>query len=619
MPPPGVCMSIMQERYKEDGVGSLANAGKHRNQDFKQLKQYCLDRRVRYIDEMFPPDHNSIGEGLLSPDDMGRVVWLRPAKIAQNPDFIISGFSRFDFGQGSIANCWFLASVGALTFQMHILEQVVPLKQSFKDDYCGIFHFRFWRFGRWVDVVIDDMLPTVDGRLIFVHSKTPNEFWPALMEKAYAKVCGSYADMNAGTPSEAMMDFTGGVHITFKLAETPPNLWDLLFRAAKFKSLMGCNTPQGETSANTVAPNGLVRGHAYTITGVLQIMSQGRPVNLIRLFNPWGYGEWKGDWSDKSSMWKTVSPADRKMYLSVEEDGEFWMTMENFCQHFSDVTICCLCPDFLDGNSEGHWTPSFHDGRWVAGTTAGGCLQFRDSFWTNPQYRVKIEGFDMDFSETQGDNNMLVSLMQKPDKRNRRLVKSVHMGIIIFEVPAQFKGQRGKFPASFFKTNAPVAQTKNFLNARTVMLLCRLKPGEYLIVPSSFKPNETASFILSILSKAETHIHENSNDQDMEETPKLTPTDNREDMGNKRTLFREYSDQFEEVDAEQLQRSLDENLLQGYAKKTQGFSLESCRSMVALMDTSITGRLNSDEFLRLWRKVTMYKMWTVLECCHRVN
>uniref|UniRef100_A0A4W5Q8A0 Calpain catalytic domain-containing protein n=1 Tax=Hucho hucho TaxID=62062 RepID=A0A4W5Q8A0_9TELE len=496
MPPPGVCMSIMQERNKEDGVGSLANAGKYRNQDFQQLKQYCLDRRVRYIDQMFPPDHNSIGEGLLSPDDMGRVVWLRPAKIAQNPDFIISGFSRFDFGQGSVANCWFLASVGALTFQKHILEQVVPLEQGFKDDYCGIFHFRFWRFGRWVDVVIDDMLPTIDGRLIFVHSKTPNEFWPALMEKAYAKVCGSYADMNAGTPSEAMMDFTGGVHITFKLAETPPNLWDLLFRAAKFKSLIGCNTPQGETSVNTLEPNGLVRGHAYTVTGVLQVL-QGRPVNLIRLFNPWGYGEWKGDWSDKSSMWKTVSPDDRKMYLSVEEDGEFWMTMENFCEHFSDVTICCLCPDFLDGNSEGHWTPSFHDGRWVAGTTAGGCIKFRDSFWTNPQYRVKIEGLDRDFSETQGDNNMLVSLMQKPDKRNRRLVKSVHIGINIFE----FKGQRGKFPASFFNNNAPVAQTKNYLNARTVMLLCRLKPGEYLIVPSSFKPNETASFILSILSK----------------------------------------------------------------------------------------------------------------------
>ncbi|KAI9514583.1 hypothetical protein NQZ68_032224 [Dissostichus eleginoides] len=80
---------------------------------------------------------------------------------------------------------------------------------------------QFWRFGRWVDVDIDDKLPTIDGRLIFVRSKDQNEFWPALMEKAYAKVCGSYMDMNAGTPAEAMMDFTGGVHMSIALSNPP--------------------------------------------------------------------------------------------------------------------------------------------------------------------------------------------------------------------------------------------------------------------------------------------------------------------------------------------------------------------------------------------------------------
>ena len=45
--------------------------------------------------------------------------------------------------------------------------------------------------------------------------------------------------------------------------------------------------------------NGLVKGHAYSITGAVRVKVQGKEVKLLRIRNPWGEKEWNGDWGDK--------------------------------------------------------------------------------------------------------------------------------------------------------------------------------------------------------------------------------------------------------------------------------------------------------------------------------
>uniref|UniRef100_A0A672NB30 Calpain-1 catalytic subunit-like n=1 Tax=Sinocyclocheilus grahami TaxID=75366 RepID=A0A672NB30_SINGR len=500
MPPPRLNhQNLRNESTAKDKTGTLDIPVKFLDQDYQELRKSCITNKKRFVDDKFLPDSSSIDPKKKLKLDLDQIKWLRPSNIVADPQLIVKEVSRFDYSQGSyLGNCWFLASVGALTFQKDIMDQVMPADQSFGKYYAGIFQFRFWRFGKWIEVVIDDKLPTINGKLIFVHSKTSNEFWPALLEKAYAKVCGSYADMHAGSVSEALLDFTGGVHVYFKLKKTSTDLWSLMDRAAKAKALMGCSTSQGDTSANTVLPNGIVQGHAYTVTEVFEVACQGEPVRLVRVLNPWGKGEWNGAWSDKSSLWNNVSESDQSKCRSLAIDGEFWMSMEDFTENFRAIDICCLSPDFLDSSSKCRWTSTCYYSSWDAGTTAGGRPSNKETFWTNPQFRVRIEELDEECASGQCPENILVSLMQIHENRYRSLVSNYAIGFSVF-----MKDE--KFPAKFFYNKRPVEASEKFTQARHVMKFFKLEPGEYLIVPSTFNPNESAKFMLSIFLRSETH------------------------------------------------------------------------------------------------------------------
>ncbi|XP_078239967.1 calpain-14 [Pogona vitticeps] len=603
---------MMRGPWLLDRKGALQKPSSLGQQNYHTLLEECLKNERLFEDELFPADVRSIGTGPLLQKLPQKIQWKRPYELHKAPVFSSANKKRLALCQGVIEDCWFLAAVEALTFHQDILFKVVPQNQSFeRKKYAGIFHFKFWHFGEWVDVVVDDRLPVnEEGHLVFLSSVYKNLFWGALLEKAYAKLCGSYEDLQIGQVSEALVDFTGGVNMTIKLAEAPPDLWEIMTRATYSRSLMGCQT---HAAPVRVLPNGLVAGHAYTVTGIRKVTCKHGPENLVRLRNPWGKVEWKGDWSDSSGKWELLSPKEKILLRRNSDDGEFWMSLQDFQAHFVYLMICKLTPDLMSQESGKKWRCSMQFGRWVKGSTAGGRRKaHRDRFWMNPQYLLKV---------LQGNGSkrslyscsVLVSLIQKHNSTHRNRRPHFHIGLSIYKLTQevlvvfssdfplfQYYDSNNKLPPAFFAGNAPL-NSPLFVNDREVTQDFRLLPGSYVIVPSTSEPQQESEFILRVFSRNHS-LHELGGDSNSVLSREIV--DKHEDWED---FFAKYFVQYPEINAVQLQRILNNvtwTNLQNYGLR---FSLDACRSILALLDLNSTGTLSIQEFRSLWKKLLIYQ------------
>uniref|UniRef100_A0A8C8YHW7 Calpain catalytic domain-containing protein n=1 Tax=Prolemur simus TaxID=1328070 RepID=A0A8C8YHW7_PROSS len=367
---------VPRQRAAAEGLGCNQKAVKYRGQDFETLRRQCLDSGILFKDPEFPACPSALGFqdlGPHSPETQG-IVWKRPTELCPSPQFILGGATRTDIRQGGLGDCWLLAAIASLTLNEELLYRVVPRDQSFQKDYAGIFHFQFWQCGRWVEVVVDDRLPTRDGRLLFLHAEEGSEFWSALLEKACAKLNGSYEALAGGSTVEGFEDFTGGVSEFYDLKKPPAGLYQIVRKALRAGSLLGCSIDVSSAAeAEAITSQKLVKGHAYSVTGVEEVDLHGRPEKLIRLRNPWGEVEWSGAWSDNAPEWNDIDPRKKEELDKQAEDGEFWMSFSDFLKQFSRLEICNLSLDSLSSEEVHKWNLVLFNGRWTRGSTAGGC------------------------------------------------------------------------------------------------------------------------------------------------------------------------------------------------------------------------------------------------------
>ncbi|XP_053304507.1 calpain-1 catalytic subunit [Spea bombifrons] len=607
----GISAQLQKQREHELGIGKHDNAIKFLGQDFHQIQQECLQNGTLFKDDTFPPTAYSLGFKELGPNSSKTygVKWVRPTQLVSNPQFIVDGATRTDICQGALGDCWLLAAIASLTLNETILHRVVPHGQSFQENYAGVFHFQLWQFGEWVDVVVDDLLPVKDGKLVFVHSAAGNEFWSALLEKAYAKANGSYEALSGGSTSEGFEDFTGGVTEWYELKKAPSDLYSIILKALERGSLMGCSIDiTSATDMEAVTFKKLVKGHAYSVTGASEVNYRGQTTKLIRMRNPWGEVEWTGAWSDSSSEWNNVDPSQREKLMSKMEDGEFWMAFQEFLREFSRLEICNLTPDALTARRYRKWNTTLYTGSWRKGSTAGGCRNYPATFWINPQFKIKLEEEDDndDYGSETGCT-FLLALMQKNRRKERRFGKDMEtVGFAVYEVPREFLGQSAvHLKRDFFLTNSSRARSEQFINLREVSTRHKLPPGEYIVVPSTFEPNVEGDFVLRFFSENRHGAVEMDDDISANLPTEEALSEDQLDDAFK-NLFKQLAGADMEISVQELQAILNKIVSKHKDLRTKGFSLESCRSMVNLMDKDGNGKLGILEFNVLWNKIKNY-------------
>lgn len=261
--------------------------------------------------------------------------------------------------QGGVGDCWFLSSVAVIAEREDLIRNIVISPDGSLRDEEGV-SFRLFIDGNWRVVTVDNHLPCRasprDVRPTLAFSHAANSFlWVPFLEKAYAKIYGSYRAISGGFIRESMLDLTGAPCEEINFSSTSFNsdeAWEKLvsFHSSGFP--IGCST--------AVSGEGIVGRHAYSVLEVREVegaqlgaqstlndISAPRPSDLLtdeghlrvlKIRNPWGKKEWQGELSRHSDAW--TSKLQRLLERGSREDGTFWMSYHDFLRRFESVDVC---------------------------------------------------------------------------------------------------------------------------------------------------------------------------------------------------------------------------------------------------------------------------------------
>eukprot|EP00928_Gymnodinium_smaydae_P030368 TRINITY_DN22615_c0_g1_i2.p1 TRINITY_DN22615_c0_g1~~TRINITY_DN22615_c0_g1_i2.p1 ORF type:complete len:836 (-),score=151.87 TRINITY_DN22615_c0_g1_i2:15-2522(-) len=156
--------------------------------------------------------------------------------------------------QGFVEDFYVVAALQALAMRPTLIANIF-CNMEFSNPQLGLFMLRFYKHGQWQYVAIDDAFPLY-GQFQPMTCSTefyPDFAWAPLIEKAYAKMHGSYEALGGGGHvEEVLTDLTGGCATRYGTKDVANDrLWMYLHEMQRF-CIFGCNINEAECSKRSI-------------------------------------------------------------------------------------------------------------------------------------------------------------------------------------------------------------------------------------------------------------------------------------------------------------------------------------------------------------------------------